>query len=132
MTMPATVAHGSTSARRLLAPTWARPVVALAASTIVMLLLSGAYLLGADRSNTHFASGVAYSTATQISIAAKGWTYSVSLDVPWTDSGGKLNHGTRPACLPAVDSSIRARFAWVPVYLQGTTLRAVVWVDCRS
>lgn len=111
---------------------WTTPLLGFAGLIASIVLVASAYVWGAHRSNTHLTSGSAYSTETQITITTDGWAYRVSLDVPWTDRDGVEHQGTRPECLPPVNKTVRAKFAWVPVNLNGVVSRTVVWVDCHS
>jgi hypothetical protein len=100
------------------------------AAVALLLLLAGAYVLGAHRSSTHLTSGTAYSTPFQIGASTHDWQYDIPLQIQWRDSTGAWNDGSRPACLPPANRTMPVKFAWVPVTVAGVSWRAVVWVDC--
>lgn len=98
---------------------------------MAVLLVGGAYVLGADRGTTHDTTGTAHSTDYQITALHAGWSYDVPLQVPWQDAQGVLHQGSRPACLPPLDRTIPVKFRWVSAHANGSTWRVVVWVDCK-
>jgi len=106
-------------------------IVPVATAIFVALLIAAiGYTVGTHRNSTHMASGYAYATSEQISASSDGWSYDIPLNVSWKDSTGTWHQGSRPACLPASDQRLPAKFAWVPVQAGSTSWRTVVWVDC--
>src|SRR3954449_5284814 len=88
---------------------WSRQLLALGAAIMVVLLLAGAYAVGAsrDRNAVHAVSGKAYAGKYQISANdASGWTYDVPLNVLWIDDHGVVIDGSRPACLRPDDERV--------------------------
>ena len=75
-------------------------------------------------------TGVASAAEGAISVESGGWTYSVPLDVAWTDDTNSWHEGDRPGCLPP-GANRAITFAAVEVTVEGMTWRPVVWVSCR-
>lgn len=61
-----------------------------------------------------------------------GWTVSVPLDVPWTDTRGSFHEGGRPDCLPPTGRGEEGpvRVTWTKVEADQVGWRQVVWVGC--
>ena len=107
--------------------TWSRGVLL----AIGVALVVGGFF-GAWWSGPKLAVGYAHSAEGQVSIESEDWTYGMALDVTWVGEQNTWHHGDRPACVPPSESGISdVHFAWVPVSIEGSEWRDVVWVDCR-
>lgn len=103
----------------------------LLALAVVALVLG--FLLGTWRSGVHIETGRADSTGVGGgTIFTDDWAYGFAADVPWTDAANSRHEGDVPDCLAPLSSVEGIRFAWVEVTVEGTTVRPVVWIDCRS
>lgn len=79
-------------------------------------------------------SGVAYVGLDEASVTVGGWTYGIdgASNVSWVDDQGSHHEGSWPACLRS-GSIVPITFGEVPwTAPDGSGLRQVVWVDCRS
>jgi len=91
-----------------------------------------AYYLGTLHPNVAEHTSVPASAEGAITATTDDWSYSIPLDgVVWIDSSGSYHDGERPACLPASGTDVPVKFGSVDVSYQGSSWRAVVWVDCR-
>jgi hypothetical protein len=78
-------------------------------------------------------AGRPYSTAQQIGVTVDGWSYGIPRDIRWAGVDGVWHDDGRPACLPPVNDIVGpVTFGAVETTLNGTTLRLVTWVSCKS
>jgi hypothetical protein len=99
---------------------------------LLIALVIVAYYLGTLRPTIAVHMAVPSSAEGAITVTADGWSYSIPLDgVEWIDASGSLHDGERPDCLPASGTDVPVTFGSVDVSYQGSSWRAVVWVDCR-
>lgn len=106
---------------------------ALAAAGIACLILVMALVAsehGSDRVTA--VTGVVHVGDHVATMMQGGWAYGFSGDgVSWIDSRGSQHDGGWPACLRG-PGLVRATFGVIPVTNpDGSSVRQVVWVDCR-
>ena len=80
-------------------------------------------------------TGLAYTGGQQASVIVDGYTYGFGGigSVTWVDSRGGTHDGDWPSCLKVPGTTHRIKFGYVPVTLpDGSGLRQIVWVDCRT
>jgi hypothetical protein len=97
---------------------------------VVIVAVALGYVVGnRDHQSVTTRTGIAYASPSQASVVARGWTYSISLDVPWIDSQGTIHQGGRPSCLPAYR---RSPIVFGTVNVPAIGMRSVVWVRCSQ
>ena len=100
----------------------------------LLLAASVGYVFGSHRSSDVTGlTGRAQVGDHVATIYVNDWAYGVLDSVPWLDSAGSFHEGGWPDCLGGVGGSPLVRFGAAPVTLPNDmTIRAVVFVDCRS
>ncbi len=100
----------------------------------LLIAVSAGYLLGSHRSsNVTELTGRAQVGDHVAPIYVDDWAYGVLGSVAWLDSAGSFHEGGWPECLGGVGNNPLVRFGATPVTLPNdTSIRAVVFVDCRS
>jgi hypothetical protein len=119
-------------------PWLARPTGPAVALVVVLLVLGawGGYALGRQRPAMRQAQVRCLSAPGGISCTddadAGNAEFWVPRDVAWTDSGGRVHLGDRPACLPPSARGARGPvgITWVTVEVAGTSWKQAVGVDC--
>jgi hypothetical protein len=75
-------------------------------------------------------NGEAFSSGYQAQATVDGWQYAIPLDIPWFSQTGGFHDGGSPACVTKGLHPIT--FGYVPVTLDGSSWRQVVWVSCSG
>ncbi len=74
-------------------------VLSAAALVVAALARHAGYWFGASRHGAFEVVGSAHSTAARIGVEAENWSYSVPLDVRWTDAkGDNMKANVRSVC----------------------------------
>jgi hypothetical protein len=104
--------------------------LALGVCVAVILVLAGfgSYSLWGGGPSVTVLDGVAFSSGYQAQATVDGWQYNIPLDVNWYSATGGFHEGGDPACLTKGLHPIS--FGYVPVTLEGTSWRQLVWVSC--
>jgi hypothetical protein len=109
-----------------------RSTVAVVAALVVAAV---AFLVG-QRSPTMAAAEVGCLSAEGVISCTlpDGWDIEVPRDVGWTDVRGRRHQNGRPQCLPPTGIGLEepVRLHWLPVEVDGSSWRQVVWVTCLS
>lgn len=108
----------------------------LAVAIAVALLIGGfaANSIGSSaRSRLTVLTGNAYVGMHQATVSVGGWSYGIVDSVAWVDVIGSSHVSGWPACLDTPGTTVRVKFAAVPVTgPTGASWRQVAWVDCRG
>jgi hypothetical protein len=100
---------------------------------VIGITLAVGFLIGTWRSGVHIETGEAHSKGDGGgTIFTDGWAYGFSDDIAWIDTNNSYHEGGLPDCLPPLSILDGVRFAWIEVSIEGSGLRPVVWIDCRS
>lgn len=106
------------------------PVIIVVA--VVALAAAAGYLTGQHRTREVVLTGRAAVGIHEATIQVGGWYYGLRDTVAWIDANGTEHDDGWPACLQQGTRPL-VRFAAIPVTLpDGSGLRDVVWVDCRT
>jgi hypothetical protein len=89
------------------------------------------YRFGEHAPGPQWHTGTGYATTDGASVEAGGWTYWVPAHIPWQGADG-AHDGDRPSCLPTSGPVEKLRFVAVPVTVDGSSWRAVVFVSCAG
>jgi hypothetical protein len=105
-----------------------RLALAVCVAAILVLAGFGGYSLWGGGSSQTVVSGEAFSSGAQAEATVDGWQYNIPLDVNWYSTTGGFHEGGPPTCLTKGLHLIS--FGYVPVTLEGSSWRQVVWVSC--
>ena len=112
-----------------------RATAALVAAAAVVAIFGAGYRLGTARAGATELRGVAQVGDRVASITVDGTSYGVAGSIPWIDVNAASHERGWPDCLVAGTSAVApvVSFGAVDVkYPDGTSVRQVVYVDCRS
>lgn len=103
------------------------------AGAVALLVGVGGFVLGQSHPRIQQEVTSCLSAVGTISCELEdGWTVAVPTDVAWADGNGAFQFDGRPRCLPPSGTGLEGpvRLGIVPVDMDGTEWRQVVWVAC--
>lgn len=109
----------------------------LTAALVALLVVAGAfgagYQMGGDRALHLPVYTADCQTGADVASCLVGdsW-YGFRSTVSWTDSTGSLHDQGWPDCLPRMSQVKGARIAAAVLWVGGSGLSTVVWVDCQN
>ena len=109
-------------------------VAALVALLVVVAAAFGAgYQIGGDRA-LHLTTYTAdcYAGGDVASCQVGDWWYGFRTTVNWTDSTGSLHDQGWPDCLPRLSEVKGVRIAAAVLWVGGSGISPIVWVDCQN